>query len=468
MKVTPGKRFTLCSPDELGSLDYTTSVILLNTYSAQDRKLIRSALKPGHRKNRLTPSEKDAYNLCIHEYTHYLDLTTTVWGTEFLYRRNAALPKLSAQGKSAASVVMLNITEIMMHEVFNRVHHKAKLENLVTKHRLHHCETYGSLVIVLLYKDGELIAETAFSMLSVLEANAIANEYEGEYKWVACRLGGLDRFQESRIDAKFKHLLEDSGRLEYNIVHILIAIHFPNLTVRRRLKLAATLCHLALDMSSLNLAMLANVINDFVSNKWLGDALCNDLCRGMSRHVVVFYFILMLYGYTNDIGLTAEQLSERIETSARQLIDEMLLHWGVEYPLSEGLSDREFQFCIKSLRKECGKERGKFMLPRSLQAATYNRKIRKTSLSTSQAFRRFKLPDLLLDDTTRVRAPSRIRANVLRHWDAMYDECNALDQLVTDSEAMRKFHMKPGAYGPMQLRREDHFMQQLAMTDNEP
>jgi hypothetical protein len=392
-------------------------------------------------------------------------LTTTVWGAEFLYRRTAVLPKLPALGKSAASVVMLNITEIMMHEVFNRVHQEAKLNNLVTQHRLHHCETYGSLVILMLYKDGELIAETAFSMLSVLEGNAIANEYEGEYKWVACRLGGLDLFQQSRIDAKFKHLLEDSGRLEYNIVHILIAIHFPNLTVRHRLKLAATLCHLALDMSSLNLAMLANVISDFVRNKWLGDALCNDLCRGMSRHVVVFYFILMLYGYTNDIGFAAEQLSERIETSGRQLIDDMLLHWGVEYPLSEVLSDREFRLCIKSLRKERRKERGKFLLPGSLGAATYNRKIRKTRISTSQALRRFKLPDLLLDDNKRVRAPCRIRANVLLHWDAMYDECNALDQLVTDSEAMRKFHMAPGAYGPMQLRREDHVMQQLAMTD---
>lgn len=455
----------MCSPDELGSLDYTTSVILLNAYSAQDRRLIRSALKPRPGKNKLSPSEKDAYNLCIHEYTHYLDLTTTVWGAEFLYRRTAVLPKLPALGKSAASVVMLNITEIMMHEVFNRVHQEAKLNNLVTQHRLHHCETYGSLVILMLYKDGELIAETAFSMLSVLEGNAIANEYEGEYKWVACRLGGLDLFQQSRIDAKFKHLLEDSGRLEYNIVHILIAIHFPNLTVRHRLKLAATLCHLALDMSSLNLAMLANVISDFVRNKWLGDALCNDLCRGMSRHVVVFYFILMLYGYTNDIGFAAEQLSERIETSGRQLIDDMLLHWGVEYPLSEVLSDREFRLCIKSLRKERRKERGKFLLPGSLGAATYNRKIRKTRISTSQALRRFKLPDLLLDDNKRVRAPCRIRANVLLHWDAMYDECNALDQLVTDSEAMRKFHMAPGAYGPMQLRREDHVMQQLAMTD---
>lgn len=141
MKVKPGSKFTLCSPDELGSLDYTTSVILLNTYSAKDRKMIRSALKAGLSTGKLTPSEKDAYNLCIHEYTHYLDLTTTVWGAEFLLRRNAALSKILTQGKSAASVVMLNITEIMMHETFNRVFHQVKLDNLVIQNRLHYCDS---------------------------------------------------------------------------------------------------------------------------------------------------------------------------------------------------------------------------------------------------------------------------------------------------------------------------------------
>jgi hypothetical protein len=463
MKVKPGTKFTLCSPDELGSLDYTTSVILLNTYSAKDRKMIRSALKAGLSTGKLTPSEKDAYNLCIHEYTHYLDLTTTVWGAEFLLRRNAALSKILTQGKFAASVVMLNITEIMMHEAFNRVFHQVKLDNLVLNNRLHYSETYGTIVIITLIKGGVPIAETAFSMLSVLEANAIASEFEGEYKWVTCRLDGLSQFQQNRIESKFQNLLEDSQRLEYNIIHILIATHFPELPLRHRLKLASTLCHLALDMSNMNLAMLANIINDFVLNKKLGDVLCNDICRGMSRHVVVFYLILMLHGYTKQVDMTAAQMADRIEDSALQLIDDMLKLWGISYPLSEALSDREFALAIKLLRQEDSKFRHTGLL----RAASYNRKLRKTSFKTSDGFRRFKLPDILLDDHTRIRAPSRIRANVLTHWERIYDECSALDQLVNDAESMRKFHMPLGVYGPMQQRREDHFMQHLTNTDDD-
>jgi hypothetical protein len=55
MKIKPGTKFTLCSPDEQGSLDYTTTVILLNAYSSSDRRLIRSALKPSIKKKQADP-----------------------------------------------------------------------------------------------------------------------------------------------------------------------------------------------------------------------------------------------------------------------------------------------------------------------------------------------------------------------------------------------------------------------------
>lgn len=463
MKIKPGTKFTLCSPDEQGSLDYTTTVILLNAYSSSDRRLIRSALKPSIKKNKLIPAEIDAYNLCIHEYTHYLDLHTTLWGLEFLNRRSAALSKILKQGKSALSVTMLNTAEIMMHKDFNLVLHRVRLQNLVTKHCLTYSEKYGTVIIVHLYSNDVLIAETSLSMLSILEANAIANEFEGEYHWIGCTKGKVDARQHGRIEAKYAQLLEDSSRLEYNIIHILVAIHFPAHTLRHRLKLVSTLCQLALDISSIDLSMLANKINDAIKNKYLGDALCNDLCRGMSRQVVVFYLVLWLYGYTQEAEMTTDQVAQYFEGPIHQLLDDMLRRFGLEHPLSQKLSDFEFSNSIELLRRN----RRKFILPGALRAATFNRKIRKSQLSTGQAFRRLLLPDIILDDHSKVRPPSRIRASVLHYWDRMYDECTNLDEMVEDPDVMKKFHMHPNSFGPMQNRRQIHAMQRLQMDYNE-
>lgn len=463
MKAKPGVKFTLRSPDDDGSLDFTTSVILLNAYSASDKKLIRSALNPSARKNKLIPGEINAYNLFVHEYTHYLDLTTTVWGMEFLYRRSVALSKILTQGKSSLAVAMLNVAEIKMHDDFNRVHQRIKLGNLVLKHGLTYSERHGTVIIVQLYINDTLVAETSVSMLSILEANAVAHEYEGEYKWIACTKGGIDKLQHGRIDAKFTQLLEDSNRLEYNIIHILVAIHFPKQSLRHRLKVVATLCYIALNMSGLDLARLANIINDRILYKYLGDALCNDLCRGMSRQVVVFYLVLMLYEYIEEVGLTTEMVAQNFEESPHKLVNAMLLHQGFKSPLSKKISDLEFNTCLKFLRQE----RGKFILPGTLRAAAFNRKILSAECSTSWAFRKLKLPDIILDDHSRVRAPSRIRANVVPHWENMYDECSELNHLAKDPDVMKKFHMPLGAYGPMQQRREIHSRQSMNMGFDE-
>ncbi len=463
MKIKPGTKFTLCSPDEQGSIDYTTSVILLNTYSSSDRSLIRSALRPTARKNKLLPREIDAYNLCTHEYTHYLDLHSTVWGVEYLSRRCGALSRILEQGKEALSVTMLNAAEIMMHEDFNKVHHNVRLERLVTKHGLTYSEKYGTVIVIYLYCDETLIAETSVSMLSILEANAVANEFEGEYHWIGTTQGSVTAHQHGRIEAKYAQLLQDSSRLEYNIIHILVAIHFPGHTLRNRLRLVSTLCQLALDIYNLDLAMLANVINDGIKNEYLGDALCNDLCRAMSRQVVVFYLVLWLHGYIQHAKLTLDEVANYFEGPLDQLIDDMLEAVGLEIPLSRHMSDFEFRTINNSLKKECGK----FILPGALKAAAHNRRVRKSQLFTAKALRKLKLPDIVLDDHSTIRALSRIKSSVVPHWSDMYEETSELDGMVKDPDVMRKSHMHPDVYGPMQMRRERRRLLRMQMEFDE-
>lgn len=452
MKLKLRTKSMLCSPDKDGTFDFTNSVILLNKYSSTDRKLIRSALKPTTFKGKLIPDEMDAYNLCIHEYTHYLDLTTTVWGVGFIARRSLALSNITTQGAKAVSMAMLNISEIKMHDEFNCVDQKLKLTNLTTKHSLEYSERHGAVIIIHLFMNDTLVAKTSISMLSILESNAVANEYEGEYKWVACTNGEISSFQDQRINAKFNKLLEDGDRLEYNIIHILVAIHFHKQALTHRLKLVSMLCDIALNISAPDLARFANIINDRdLKNRLIGDVLCNDLCGGMSRHAVVFYLILMLYEYINAVGLTDEQVSQYIEESFFQLIDIMLMRTGFSSPLYWCVSDLEFSCTIQVLRKK--RDCRKFILCGSIRAALFNRKLLHINRSTSQAFRRLKLPDIILDDHSKIRAPSRIKASVLAHWDSIYDECRALDNAASNPDIMKKSHMLPNERGPMQERR---------------
>jgi hypothetical protein len=461
MKFTRDYKLNLCSPDSDGRLDYTTSVILLNKYSRGDKKLIKSALSPSIRKGKLSPKEMDAYNLIIHELTHYLDLTTTIWGAEFLLRRNAALSTIIEKGRDSVSVAMLNVAEILMHKEFDHVYHEVKLENLLLKHTLQYSEQHGTVVIVHLNVNGALAAETSVSMLSILEANAISNEFEGEFKWVSCTIGRLEKFQEDRIEAKFSQLLSDSSRLEYNIIHILVATHFSEHSLRHRLRFVSVLCELALNISSDRLSVLANKINDRMLNKYLGDALCNDLCRGMSRQVVTFYLVLMVYDYIKHVNLSVEEVAALLEEAPSRLIADTLDAFEVEFPPSEDISSFEYAFTLRLLRQQ----RSKFLLPGFVSSASFNRRLRQKMLSTSSMYKKLRLPDILLDDHTKIRLPTRLNANVEGHWSDIYEECSLLNEFVEDPEVMKKFHMKPGLYGPMQTRRAIHAQQLQELED---
>jgi hypothetical protein len=66
------------------------------------------------------------------------------------------------------------------------------------------------------------------------------------------------------------------------------------------------------------------------------------------------------------------------------------------------------------------------------------------------------LPDIVLDDHAKIRPLSRIKASVLSHWDNMYEECSELDGMAGDPDVMKKFHMSPDDFGPMQQRRQIH------------
>lgn len=447
----------LSSPDDEGSLDYLTSVITLFKYSADDRALLRKAVTPKPNSKIVDFKSIEAYKLLVHEYTHYLDLTTTVWGAEYLNRRNSALDRVLSDGPEAISVAMLNTAEILIHKELVKVHKPVKFIEVKTKYELVYSERHGVVVIIYVYVGDELVAQTPLSMLSLLEANAVAHEMMAEVKWVSIVLGGLDTYQEQRINSRFDEVIKDPERLEYNILHVLIRIHFPGLNFISRLKLAVAIFDFSLNASSIAMSAIANVIIRMFNESDRADAICNDLCRGMSRHLIAFKTILLLYRYVEDSGLDLNSVAGMVDVDPLKLIVSVFAYFDLDLPGYGEFSISDFEYCtyIGFLRAK----RSRFEFVGHIGSMLRNRRVRKLTPFVVDNIRRLKLPDVILDDLTTFRMPGGLRYDVYAHCDRNYEECLGIRKLIKDKDLMKKFHMKPGEWGPMQELRHRAILQ---------
>lgn len=449
----------LCSPDVEGYLDYVTSIVNFRKYEGRHKRILRKAINPKPGSNKVDFELIEAVKLVVHELTHYLDLTTTVWGVEFLIRRDIALASISKEGSEAVNVSMLNVSEILMHKELVKIHRTVRLENIKLKHAVVYNAKYGAIIIVHLFKHGDFVAEVSLSMLSLLEANAVAHEMIAEMKWISKVCGGLSNYHEQRIASRLDEIIKDPNRLEYNILHMLIKVHFPNISLISRLAFSIAIFDFSLNISGMDMSSLANLLVRTIENQKVGDALCNDLCRGMSRHIVAFKMVLLIYQYTEEAGLSVEELATIISENPLGLIVAALSHFGRELPSYSdawfSFSDLEYNVGIRHLRSR----KGKFEPKGHISSMLKNRALRRSSKYIADNLKRYKLPDLLLDDEARFKMPTRQRYNIIKHWDDMYDECLMLNKLVKSPDVLKKFHLKPDEWGPMQELRYRMLMQ---------
>lgn len=440
----------LCSPDVEGFLDYVTSIVNFRKYEGRHKGLLRKAIQPKPGSNNVDFTLIEAFKLIVHELTHYLDLTTTVWGVEFLLRRDIALSSISDVGSEAVDVSMLNVSEILMHEDLVKVHRSVRLENLKLKHAVTYSEKYGPMIMVHMFKHGDLVAEVPISMLSLLEANAVANEMFAEVKWITTVCGGLSDFHEQRIASRLDEIIKDPSRLEYNILHLLIKVHFDRLDFLSRLGFSVAIFNFTLNISGVDMSAMANFLVITIQDLKVGDALCNDLCRGMSRHVIAFKLVLLVYQYVKEVGLEDLELTQILAENPIGIIVSTLSYFGYDLPSYSGeffsFSDFEYNAGVKLLRRR----KGKFEPEGHIASMLKNRRLRRCSRYIAHNLREYKLPDLLLDDEARFKMSTRQRYNVLVHWEGMYEECLMLNKLVKRPEIMKKFHLGLDQWGPMQ------------------
>ena len=282
-----------------------TGVIHLVNRDHRSLTLIDTAL---HKTTDIGPDEAYIRSLVAHEATHLLDLYTTAWGIEYVYRKNLAYKNSETKNADdSLRVFMLNTSEIESH---TELMGKKKIDRLTDSthitHALHFDENHGPIIKINYMVGNSIVYEVPLTMLSVLEAHATANEYLSRLNDSKSHKGHLVEAQ--RIERQFFELLNNPELSEYSILLFVLHKHFEEwLELENILRLASAIATLTLDASSIFCAKFGARIKDSFMNKEFGYDLCADLSRGMSRQTIFFKIALWLYSWINNLDEKEKQ-----------------------------------------------------------------------------------------------------------------------------------------------------------------
>ena len=240
-------------------------------------------------------------SLLIHEITHFLDTTTSVWGLEYTYRKARLIRaiELNQQHEQPLSVFHLNTAELDSH-LSLLTNSREGLSGSILKHKIDIDDVFGPVLSMLYFRNNEEIHQLPISMLALLEGHATANEFLRRLKDIES-LKGDERIVAMRIaETEFSDHLDDSRLTEYSALLYLTRIHFPELSLRHLLRLFCAITTFTLNVSGLDIARIANRMG--FQNPIAGPTLAQDMRRGGSRQIIAFKLIIALSNWTKEDG----------------------------------------------------------------------------------------------------------------------------------------------------------------------
>ncbi|MCX2783683.1 hypothetical protein OQJ46_11870 [Microbulbifer thermotolerans] len=420
-----------------GSFDFYSSLIEIEKYDAREKNQLEAILCASP-ESLSEGWQADALSLFVHEYTHYLDVTCTTWGLEFLLRKNNVLKSLDDSNalEKYSPVFMLNLAEIELHSKLLEIHRQdIKLTDCRTEHAALYSDVYGPIIVVYFTKGSERFLSTPLSMLSVLESNAYASE-------ILCKI----RFFEATNDVDGLLLLErevndylNSPQLsEYSLPLILCKKHFEYLSLKECLIFYQSLVWRILNMNGLNLSIISAFLKHTFRNKYVGNAICKDLQRGMSRQVVVFKLILMLHQFINE-SKDKHELIGLLKSDPKKILSVFFEENDISVVDSLDVGELgEFTVHLDTVRN-CSKFQEKEFVSGS---ARHNHQKLQGSNWGEVSLTDFVLPDALLSDGTVLSAPSRIDLDVVDYFDRHLDQMIKVENIYKATD-VSKFHIHP-------------------------
>ena len=424
-----------------GHYDFFTGLITLDKFTENDLPLIESALikspPPTNAPEAITL--RDIRALIKHEVTHFLDHLTTIWGIEFLYRRSRLVESLMHVGADAQQplgVYLLNATELQMHGDLIKIHKDIAFDKCdVVRHQLVQSRLYGPIIIVKFFQNDDLVCDVPLSMLSLLEANAIANEYLARFDDLT-HMDQEDRvIAEKAVERRLHKILNEPNLAEYSVLIRLAKIHFTFFDTRQLLSYMSVLVNFCLNASIFSLGAITENIRHSFGNRNIGDGIWADLCRGMSRHVIAFKTIMFMYNWIHTSSPEKRQNLVRVMVSDPYHAIE--LFWD-EHRRSK-FNGGQFEKTASLQILKAGNFEEDFSV--CSQAIEKNRRWAQQRNLRGCDFDEIACIDILLGDDSVVSCPQRIDFDVTAHSYKIVGPYTKFDYLTKDS--VSKFHMPP-------------------------
>lgn len=266
------------------------------------------------------------YSTMLHEIIHFIDLSTTVWGLEFQYRKARVLEYgiSDAEAKERASVFMLNYAEIDMHNKLSRIYKsdinlfECKFLHAYTEH-----PEYGYIAVLEFWHDTELVCDTPINMLAVLECNATAAELLSQLEY-----SKDDPEKTNQLISQTLTRLSNVQFLEYNSLLILCIRAFEFSELKEKLLFFRCLIKFALNLNGIACSELADALKYNINNRVVYEGVAQDMRRAMSRHFIVFKMLLEINDFLFTPAYSAYQLLFKNDPS--ELIDLYIGLIGVE------------------------------------------------------------------------------------------------------------------------------------------
>lgn len=420
--------FSLNTLHKNGSFNFFSNLIEIDKYTKGETSLIVSSLSSGISRcsNNL---DLEIITLFHHEATHFLDLTTTLWGLEFISRKHHFLA--SHEIAEINDAFLINASEILIHFELLQLYEEIDLLKCDLNYSYEYDDMHGAHVKIYFFQSGRLFFSVPLSMLSILEANALASEILVEHNYIEETSFGHNKEEGyKKLEKKIEQSLGDYNQVEYSLFLILIKKHFTFLNVKDMALFTQELIRFVLNLSCLTLSTLIESIFVGIKNSIIGASVCEDFARGSSRHIAAMYLIFSIYNKIEDQTINEKKIIELLSENSNNL---MYAIFEIISPgsFSKKIDELELEVYVSEIIKN---KKGTFDYQIIKESIENNIPCLKSKLIGLSQIHDFRLPDFLLADGTEIKVPNRIDINVTSYFDTNLGKLTKLDSIFKELE----------------------------------
>lgn len=421
-----------------GHYDFFNGLITLDRFEGSDLDLIKLAISetPPPIISEETNNLREIRALIKHEITHFLDHVTTSWGMEMLLRRNLLIDSINQKSDDIdrrGEVYFVNISELQMHSELVMIHKNIPFNECdMINHALFYNEKYGAHIIINFYRKDTLVCNVPLSMLSLLEANAISNEFLSRFDDLTSMPQDIRNTAERVVERKLQKILNEPNLSEYSVLIILAKIHFKFFDSRELLEFISNLASFCLNIINLSMGAIVELIRHSFKNEIIGNGIWADLSRGMSRHVLAFKTILFMHQWIGEADQSVR--STRIELMKNDPFEAIEKFWSDRGRERITTIELERSMMLSSI-KLSNPEVNEFicLIDNNNQTWRKKRNLRGSS------FNEICCMDILLADDSVIQFPNRVDFDVIEHTYNIIDAYSKTEKIF--SNISEKIHM---------------------------